>query len=441
MLKQILETMYIDPELLAELSEEQKQILFFKMREEQIRRWKERETKLLREEENQKIVKPKKDNGKCVHWLHGKNDDVWVWVMGEHPLDKPYDHICDEIIAERARLQAQKEAEELRRANEEALAKSLSNSLILQKQKEAEEAQRSRLAERQAVKQEEEARRAAAAEQERLQMELKKKEEEEKKQEEELKQKEELRTQELYITIKEAQEAVLQTEKEDPVYQEMLRKSKAADERRRSIAKQARDDYKRLSMQGIERGKVAAFAKIIEGEQQPPPIPPRKSKLNNTPDNNNSKVLQRKMGIKRTTSKSTKEEIVRWFRDDQLLLHAGYEKSTNSIAPWFHGIIPRQEAEDLLTPKKRGSFLIRVSERIQGYALSYRSDDAIRHFLIDASGGFYGLLGVDQMQHTSLAELVEYHKAEEITSLGKEKLLFPCGQKDNHRPDYEELFQ
>lgn len=114
MLKQILSEMYIDPDLLAELSEEQKQILFFKMREEQIRRWKEREAAMEKKESLPVKSRPKKENSKSVHWKLGADKEVWVWVMGEHHLDTPYDVLCNEIAAEKIKLKAEQDTEEPR---------------------------------------------------------------------------------------------------------------------------------------------------------------------------------------------------------------------------------------------------------------------------------------------------------------------------------------
>lgn len=54
------------------------------------------------------------ENGKSVHWKLGADKEVWVWVMGEHHLDKPYDVLCNEITAERVRQRAEQDAEELR---------------------------------------------------------------------------------------------------------------------------------------------------------------------------------------------------------------------------------------------------------------------------------------------------------------------------------------
>ncbi|XP_069598579.1 SH2 domain-containing protein 4A [Ranitomeya imitator] len=465
MLKQILADMYIDPVLLAELSEEQKQILFFKMREEQVRRWKEREAKCEQNEKLQKSHKPRKAFRKTVHWNIAANQEVWVWVMGEHSSDKPYDVICDEIIAERARKQAEKEAEERRKDEEEELSK-LSEALTLQTQSQSEtvETWKQNVENKKSTKEE-----ATTTDQKIINEEnqsirerpktrtiqdillesstrhstkhgvlqktpivLKPQENESRKLEE--------RTQEIYMNWKEAHEVKQKLEKEDSEWQETLKKSKEADERRRSMAKQARDDYKRLSMQAIERGAVAERAKNFGGEVKRPPLPPKPKSTSKVHSNCGINRSDRRQGIKRLNSSCTTENIIKWFKEEQLPLRAGWNRSGTCIAPWFHGIISRLESEDLLKNQVPGSFLLRVSEKIQGYVLSYRSEDGYMHFMIDASGTSYSFLGVDQLQHATLADLVDYHKTEPITSLGKELLQYPCGQPKNSC-DYSDLIE
>ncbi|KAF7701318.1 hypothetical protein HF521_002483 [Silurus meridionalis] len=316
MLQQILKDMYIEPALLSELNEEQKQVLFIKMREEQVRRWKEREAQL--EKEGAKIVKPKKVSVKTVSWLKASDNDVWVWVMGEHPDDKTYDQICDEVMTERAALQAQKEAEQLRAKKEAELEKRFSGLYM-----EKEEAAR-----------QEEARKAAALEKSR-QEDLKRREEEERrKAEEEVRRLKEERAQQIYMNLKEVQRRPKGPDKEEKAWQDSLRKSKAADQRRRSLAKQTREDHRRRSIKALERGRVAAMTKAFGGEK--PALPPRPKPRNLTLTN---EPLHRGSDLCRSLSSTGRKDIIHWFRQEQLALRVCFQDDNSRIAPWFHGII------------------------------------------------------------------------------------------------------
>lgn len=111
MLQQILRDLYVDPEILSELDEQQKQTLFCKMREEQVRRWTIWDNKLSTDPPQNGRNKTKKS----VSFMQGADGEPWVWVMGEHADDKSIEQILKEEAMEKARKLAEKEAEELRK--------------------------------------------------------------------------------------------------------------------------------------------------------------------------------------------------------------------------------------------------------------------------------------------------------------------------------------
>ncbi|XP_075698914.1 SH2 domain-containing protein 4B isoform X1 [Rhinoderma darwinii] len=429
MLQQILRDMYIDPDLLAELNEEQKQILFYKMREEQIKRWAEWDRNLDKEESKMKIkAKFQHNNSKHIEWLRGADEEIWVWIMGEAQGDKPYEEICEELMTERARYQAQKEAEEQWKQKEAEIEKKFRDAMAKEKARIVAEKWKIEI----------EDRKAAKLLENKFQEELKKREDEERRKgEEQIRQREELRAKELYLSLKRAQQHSQRNENDEHEWQEQLRKSKAADEERKYKARRARVEYHRQSLRAIQKGKVAGLSNLFQN-----------AKLSNgqEPSQENSSLSPVKLQVpvqevwERPARPLSKEIIIRWFKEEQIPRRAGLEKDIGQIATWFHGIISRDAAEKLLMNMPEGSFLVRVSEKIWGYALSYRQQTGFKHFLVDASGDYYSFLGVDPNRHATLTDLIDFHKEEVITSSGGELLVEPCGQAQSP-PDFSILFK
>uniref|UniRef100_H2ZSZ6 SH2 domain containing 4B n=1 Tax=Latimeria chalumnae TaxID=7897 RepID=H2ZSZ6_LATCH len=374
-----------------------------------------------------------------VQWMQGSDGEVWVWVMGEASGDKPYEQITEELMAERARQQAQKETEQLWKEKEAEIKKKFRDAMAKEKAR--------FVAEKWKVEMED--RKTAKLEEDKIQEQLKKREEEERqKGEEEIRCQEERRAQELYMNLKKAQQQSQRSEKDEQEWLEQLQKSKAADEERTHKARCARDEYRRQSLRAIEKGKVAGLSGLFQktnlnnGQ-------PRKSSItcnvqtNLLPTtshelfknahkphlNNTSGIVHRNILISRRhhallkknlslyskpwdcpTRPLSRDTIIHWFKEEQLPRRAGFERNTNTIAPWFHGIISRQEAEELLMNMSEGAFLVRVSENIWGYTLSYRQQSGFKHFLVDASSDYYSFLGVDQNRHATLTDLVDFHK-------------------------------
>ncbi|KAL4658860.1 hypothetical protein GN956_G2326 [Arapaima gigas] len=95
-----------------------------------------------------------------------------------------------------------------------------------------------------------------------------------------------------------------------------------------------------------------------------------------------------------------------WFTQFQL----PYIFKDGAVPEWFHGLISRKTAEDLLLSKPVGHFLIRVSQSRKGYTLSFRGEECCHHFMIDIlKDGQYNIIG-EKIHHRSLQDLVEFHR-------------------------------
>ncbi|XP_047535534.1 SH2 domain-containing protein 4B-like [Vanessa atalanta] len=429
MLQQILRDMWVDPEILAELDETQKQTLFCKMREEQVRRWQVWDQKVSKEENERKI----QTNGKKqVQFLNGEDGEPWVWVMGEHPDDQSIESILAEEARQRALTQAREEAHQLRKSVEKELT-----HLIDYKPLDSLE-QKFDLSPKNVDSLEESFDLYCTVDELRQRIE---------ELEPEVKEKSDIETEKDYcdehlkLNLKKStlqfnfiegkrdaiqdasvpragdgvslrvaawerrvaaaragdilrglrarrartlRDAQLQAQDEDAVWREQERKAKEAEAAMRQIARAAREAHRRAAPD-----EQAAPTPALPADKPP-----------------------------------NREAVLEWFRTHEVKRGVGLDEN-NKPVDWFHGLISRSESERLLSSRAEGSFLVRVSERVWGYALSYRGERC-KHYLVDASRGAYRLLGDAQRAHRSLADLINYHRTTAITESGGELLSAPC---------------
>ncbi|KAJ2940413.1 hypothetical protein O0L34_g92 [Tuta absoluta] len=428
MLQQILRDMWVDPEILAELDETQKQTLFCKMREEQVRRWQAWDNKVNKEEDQPKFTK----NGKKqVQFLKGEDGEPWVWVMGEHKDDKSIDTILAEEAKQRALAQARQEAHQLRKSVEKELTQ-----LIDYKPLDSLE-QKFDLSPKSIESLDDNLEIYCTVEElrhriEALEPEVSKPDIGKKTSYNDENMKLELNKNTLNFNFIEGKRDVLQdlgipnngdgvshrvaawerrvaaaragdilrglkarraktlrdaqlhAQEDEAAWREQERKAKEAEAAMREIARAARE----------------AHRKNADLDKTPAPPAPQAGKPPN------------------------REAVVEWFRSVELKRGVGLDANKKPV-DWFHGLITRSEAEQLLSSQPAGSFLVRVSERVWGYAISYRGEGRCKHFLVEATAG-YRLLPSSLRTHDSLADLVGYHGTVAITETGGEYLTTPC---------------
>merc|ERR1719181_1675972 len=108
--------------------------------------------------------------------------------------------------------------------------------------------------------------------------------------------------------------------------------------------------------------------------------------------------------------KVTRKQSVKWFKEVEMKKGVAQEDD-GGFAKWFHGIISRKDAEELLLTCSPGAFLVRVAESRFGYSLSHyvqASGHRIKHYMIDQDpDGRYIVVG-NKRTFESLNDVVRH---------------------------------
>lgn len=507
--------MYIEPEILAGLDDTQKQTLYCKMREEQIRRW-----RLWDEKHSQlEMAIDQKPPQRRIQFLLGADGEPWVWVMGEHENDRS----IEEILADEAKLRARKLAEietkELRKSYvaeinaviEYDSDSSLSSLAKTRNIKQQPNGSQDMLTATPKIEDDIEIYcsvdelhdrmkdRSKSTSNDKIQIELDKSNtspatpksatplrSQSMRQnahlmytssprlvnfnlntiQSSLVKPEVLReinpnrpsvkvsakialwekrvigekTNEIYRLLQQKQQDAAQEAEEaarnrEELWHEQERRAKEAEMQMRDIARRAREEHRRSVI--IEQSEVvrkrnsSGSASSLDS-----------GTLSQTTNSSSSPPSSLDSNISRPSSQ---EAVIKWYREEEFHRKAGIDKQRPFS--WFHGLMSRAEAEQLLTDEPAGTFLVRLSDKIWGYAISFKDVDRCKHYLVDASiPGSYQFLGANQLNHESLSklhtnryftlqhtyrlicsfstdELIRFHANVPITVTGKELLL------------------
>ncbi|XP_053319698.1 SH2 domain-containing protein 7 [Spea bombifrons] len=95
------------------------------------------------------------------------------------------------------------------------------------------------------------------------------------------------------------------------------------------------------------------------------------------------------------------------------------QSESESLPEWFHGLMSRREADDLLKNQETGRFLIRLSQRTFGYILSYKGKERCRHYIINQLKNGRLVVSGDCCSHNSLPALISHYQNSPIDPYGE----------------------